>query len=213
MNSRVSGTRTGSRDLRHDGIGTRKRWLMQGRLRTILKSGRGGRLWRVLTAVLILTNTFPASRPCLASHIRTHRPHATAIHSEATLGPTWIRFLNGGQALWAVVKPPPIPSHLVLARQNGFLVETPFVDYLYWRRSLNPARFDLFHRTLGPALGQLTPPSATGVSATGITPQASTPPTTNAVPQNGVPEPSGLAIGLMLVGVALVLRHRHLNKG
>src|SRR5262249_50627198 len=35
---------------------------------------------------------------------------------------------------------------------NGILPNTPFVNYLLWRRSLNPARFDFYHPRLGPLL-------------------------------------------------------------
>jgi len=37
---------------------------------------------------------------------------------------------------------------------NGLLPDTPFYNYMRWRRSLNPARFDHYHPNLGPALAE-----------------------------------------------------------
>jgi hypothetical protein len=129
--------------------------------------------------------------------------HAYRLATPEVLGPAWARFLAGGPTLWALVTPPRLPSGLELQYQNGALVETPFVDYLYWRRSLNPARFDHYHPNIGPALGQLTPPTTAvpGSTTTG------TPPI-NPQPQNGVPEPASLPLALSLVGAGLWWRRR-----
>jgi hypothetical protein len=136
--------------------------------------------------------------------------HASAIHSyanlklrtEASLGPAWQRFLTGGAALWAVVKPPPFPSGLVLAKSNGLLVETPFVTYLQWRRNLDPTRFDHYHPVVGPELAQLTTPAVT--IATNPTGQTLAPPSsTDPQPQTTVvPEPDAIVVALALGSAA-----------
>ena len=135
--------------------------------------------------------------------------HASAIHSdanltlrtEASLGPAWQRFLAGGAALWAVVKPPPFPSGLVLETSNGQVVETPFVTYLQWRRDLDPTRFDHYHPVVGPELAQLTTPAVT--TTTNPTSQTLVPPSsTDPQPQTVVPEPDAIVVALALGSAA-----------
>lgn len=101
---------------------------------------------------------------------------------------------------------------------NGLLPNTPFINYLRWRRSLNPARFDHYHPQWASALGNdsalraripPTPPSSvvqnppTAPAAQVITPSpiiASAPPSaasggngrgTPPPPGGGFPPPSG----------------------
>ncbi len=97
----------------------------------------------------------------------------------------------------------------VSAAATGVLPQTPIVQYLMWRRSLNPARFDFYHPRLGPILQQnlitSVPPTVGGEKITPPTPPV-TPPD-NPPPQ--VPEPSSLAIAVMLVSAAAwARRHR-----
>jgi len=149
---------------------------------------------------------------CRGSHIRSHRLHATTIHAQASQTVAWNQFLNGGPALWAVVKPPRFPSHISLAKQNGVLVDTPFVEYLNWRRNLNIARFDAYHRSIGPALAQLGIPKANSIATSGL--QSLTGPNslTNPVLQNSVPEPSSLAVAIAILGLSFGLRLRQAKQ-
>jgi hypothetical protein len=60
------------------------------------------------------------------------------------------------------------PIFRLLRPVNGLLPDWAFVDYLRWRWSLNPARFDFFHPTLGPwiqadLLLRQVPPATTPV--------------------------------------------------
>ncbi len=85
---------------------------------------------------------------------------------------------------------------------NGMLPDSAFVDYLRWRRSLNPTRFDYYHPTTGymlvrdevirasTPLTPLVPPRVVRPSV--VRPQVTNPPT--------VPEPSTLVIAVVLVG-------------
>ncbi len=95
------------------------------------------------------------------------------------------------------------------------LPATPYFDYLYWRRSLNPARFDYYHPWLGRAfqMEDLTrplcrPPAVGGEIITGpnqppkppvVIPQVTDPP--------AVPEPSSLLILGALFASGAYARH------
>jgi hypothetical protein len=132
--------------------------------------------------------------------------HAFRVATPDVLGPAWAQFLAGGPTLWADATPPSLPTGLILPYQNGALVETPFVDYLVWRRSLDPARFDQNHPKIAPALGQLIPPTTAVPGSTTI----GTPPI-NPQPQNGVPEPASLPLALSLIAAGLWWR-RHIGR-
>jgi hypothetical protein len=159
--------------------------------------------WTLVAATLLaLSHGLPARAG------RIHSNHLHGVRTEASLGPRWARFLAGGPALWSVVRSPKIPSGLVLAMQNGELVETPFVEYLLWRRSLNPARFDHYHPFVGPELGMLIPPPTTPVTPPGGTTSGGPPPV-NPQPENGVPEPTGLfAFATLAAWAAVIWRRR-----
>jgi hypothetical protein len=135
--------------------------------------------------------------PASASPIHRHR---IVVSSAQSLGPAWARFLEGGPSLWAVRKSPRFPSGLVLPTSNGKLVDTLFVDYLTWRRLLDPARFDHFHPNLAVSL---TAPRTTPVRSTSV--MARHP--FNPAPQN-LPEPSAFLLMFALFGVAFLFRAR-----
>ena len=69
-----------------------------------------------------------------------------------------------------------------------------FVQYLEWRRDLDPARFDRWHPIEGPILARVTPSTATPDPV--INPQPQTIPP-------AVPEPGSLTLSLALVGAGL----------
>jgi hypothetical protein len=120
---------------------------------------------------------------------------------------------------------------------NGILPLTPFYNYLRWRRSLNPARFDHFHPQLGlqlaedqllrsgalnpvctnmpvtPQLPQilLPPPSSTTTGGNGFPPPPfpQLPPTPPGPTGSSVPEPSALLLLIIGAGaIAPVLARR-----
>ena len=164
-----------------------------------------------LTATAILLLCPPGG----ASAIRTLRSHAPSFRTEASLGSSWNHFLIGGPTLWEAVRPPRFPSHLVLSMRNGNLVETPFLDYLVWRRNLNSARFDLVHPVIGPALGQLAPPAppVIPIAIPGGTTHGGGPGTSiNPVLEVGVPEPTSISTGLVVIAVAYGWRRRRFIK-
>jgi hypothetical protein len=174
--------------MRRDGLMTRHRVFQTG-LKTLLSLAVVGSI----------------SVSAQASPIRASSRVVTDIDS---LGPVWAQFLSFGPTFWAHHHAPPIPSGLILPTQNGLLVETPFVEYLSWRRSLAPARFDYYHPIIGPELGLLKPPTPTSTSTSTSTPTPSG--TTrggggkpvNPVLQSTVPEPGSILIAVVMVGSA-----------
>jgi hypothetical protein len=81
----------------------------------------------------------------------------------------------------------------------------PMINYLMWRRSLRPGRFDRYHPRLGPTLAQLlSQPVAPSVPQAFVPTPASPAPTPNpgpAAPQMvepSVPEPSTWLLALLM---------------
>ena len=114
----------------------------------------------------------------------------------------FVRFLEAGPDTWALMSPR-IPRGLRLTTDStGALPSGAFVDYLLWRRDLNPTRFDSFHRRLAPLLA--TPqilPSPQVPPIVPPTPQVIPPPLVPPSRQQ-VPEPSSwlTAVALTMVG-------------
>jgi hypothetical protein len=111
--------------------------------------------------------------------------------------------LAGSHHVWPLhVK---IPMGIRLVVVNGLLPDNPLVEYLRWRRSLNPARFDHWHPRIGPMLA--TDVRVRESLCTHLEPQVVVPPRT--VPNRPVthaPEPSTAGISLVLVAWAALAR-------
>src|SRR4051794_36474959 len=116
-------------------------------------SQRLRREWIPLGAALLLI--FPAL-PAQATPIRhqsvTHPALPRDLHA-------WVNFLGGGESLWARKHAPPVTAHVrqLIAQELSTTnpASTLMVQYLTWRRDLNPQRFDRWHPTLGPELQNL----------------------------------------------------------
>lgn len=164
-----------------------------------------GRSCRCLWVLLGLLGIGLVTGSATASPIRRHR--IIVVRNVDSLGSAWAHFLEGGPTRWAAVQSPRFPSGLLLPTTNGQLIDTPFVDYLDWRRSLNPRRFDHYHPFIGPALGNLIPPTNL---TTPIPPPSSISsagePSVNPAPQIGTPEPGSLAMSLTLIGAGILWR-------
>jgi hypothetical protein len=118
----------------------------------------------------------------------------------------WNNFLAGGESEWSTTPPPPITLtikiEMVQALESSDPLGTPMVQYLEWRRNLDPARFDHWHPEMGPVLGSLQPPTTTTTTPT-VNPQPQTlPPPLH----QEVPEPGTMAIGVGLVAGSLIWR-------
>ncbi len=143
------------------------------------------------------------ARQVQAQHLRAQHVLAPHVAAEQLLsarqttaadppvnGPgvfAWENYISHGPAYWLGVHAPTI-TRAVAAWMYSTVREAdpfsdPMTDYLYWRWSLDPARFDHYHPWLGPALGGLTPPSSSPSPSTG--PAAQT-----IQPENTIPPPS-----------------------
>src|SRR5258708_38258805 len=85
--------------------------------------------------------------------------------SPITIQNEWTSFLEGGKAEWTTTSPPPITlrikEEMVEALASASPTSTLFVQYLEWRRDLDPARFDHWHPEMGPVLQTLATTPAT----------------------------------------------------
>jgi hypothetical protein len=88
------------------------------------------------------------------------------------------------------------------------LPDTPLVQYLQWRRSLNPARFDANHPSLARAVGGVVIVAPTDPPVIPINPN---PGTVQPPPVIGpeIPEPSTLLIAATLAGLGIWFRRSH----
>ena len=163
-----------------------------------LQSGRFASPRSLVAALAVIA--FFQGTPSEASPIRNRSLHVKEVHaSTVSSGLNWQEYLNGGVSMWSAAKPPRIPSGIRLASVNGRLVETQFVDYLLWRRSLDPIRFDAHHPNISGPLAQILVPPATPIE-----PPASIPPQGQVV----VPEPKPLWMAIIFSGIGFVLVHR-----
>jgi hypothetical protein len=101
----------------------------------------------------------------------------------------WTNYLSAGPQLWSTKHAPSFTPAIKSTIWQVLKTDTqdqslsnPMIDYLLWRRSLNPQRFTANHARLSPALAQLlSAPS---------TPPGVPPPTYTPVPQTTTPTPT-----------------------
>jgi hypothetical protein len=109
------------------------------------------------------------------STMHTHSVSASSVHSRSSDLSSWANYVLAGPSVWSTVHAPPVTlsvrETMAQALESPDPTSNPYVDYLIWRRSLDPSRFDDWHPVIGPMLQQLitsTPSSSLALS----TPQA-----------------------------------------
>jgi hypothetical protein len=147
----------------------------------------------------------------------------------------WTHYLAQGPQLWNKTHGPTVSPAIKSTIWAVLKTDTqaqslanPMIEYLLYRQSLHPKRFDTFHPKLGAALNQLlnspTPPTSvppptyppvpvSTVASQGVAPPSTLiPPSPQSVPQNitppAIPEPSSLIIALGMTGCGLWWRQR-----
>jgi hypothetical protein len=163
--------------------------------------------------------------------------HASSMTSLAV----WDRYLEGGPSLWARVAPPDITNNIHVVMWEGLRgadpAANPDVQYLLWRQSLDPPRFDHYHPRVAAALQSLLPaatsapspsaspapeaeqaggppPATTGSTPPPVTPppatgpESLTPPPSDSPPPAAIPEPETLPMALILIAAGLWWRFR-----
>ncbi len=137
----------------------------------------------------------------------------------AAINEAWTNFLAGGPQTWATTHAPAFTPavrstiwQVLKTDTEAQSIANPMIEYLEWRRSLDPTRFTSYHPNLSPALAQLLssaslptnvpPPTYTPVPETTTAPQAlsSSPP--------AVPEPSSLLLAVAMTGWGIWRRRR-----
>ena len=114
---------------------------------------------------------------------------------------------------WQWPEHPHVPTALRIAVDHGFLPQTPFTNYLKWRQSLDPARFDYYHPRVAYLLSleNVSTPAivSTPVVPPVVQPQAQTitpPPLLPPQAQTVVPEPGSLSVALAMIASAAAAR-------
>lgn len=134
-------------------------------------------------------------------------------------------FLKGGPSHWAQSNPPRFPFGLSIVNRDGTLKKDLVVEFLTWKRDLDPTQFDSRHPKIAHLfqaqqeqlaslplnpVAPLSPSQPTGSSLPVLTPPVtgtiSEPPSAVSVQQDQfaapVPEPSAVFTALALFGLA-----------
>lgn len=114
---------------------------------------------------------------------------------------------------WQWPDHPHVPSALRIAVDHGFLPQTPFTNYLKWRQSLDPERFDYYHPRVAYLLS-LENVSAPAIVSTPVVPPVTAPQAQTITPppllppqaQTVVPEPGSLSVALAMIASAAAAR-------
>jgi hypothetical protein len=138
--------------------------------------------------------------------------------SEAQTFEAWTNFLAAGPQTWSTTHAPAFTPavestiwQVLNTDTQAQAIANPMIDYLEWRRSLDPTRFTSYHPNLSPALEQLL--SSPPLPGTSTAPQvlsrpATTPLSGQPVAPPAVPEPSSLLLAAAMTGWGIRWRHR-----
>ena len=185
-----------------------------------------GRTWMVRLFPLVLTGVLLfGMQPLQAAAIKK----LVLTSSEARTFEAWTKFLAGGTQTWSTTHDPPFSPAIESTIWQVLNTDTPaqalsnpMIEYLEWRRSLDPTRFTSYHPNLSPALAQLLSspslptnvptPTYTPVSETTTAPQVLSSPATHSGAQTvsppAVPEPSSLLLTAAMTGWGIWWRHQ-----
>jgi len=137
--------------------------------------------------------------------------------SEVKTFKAWTNFLADGTQTWSTTHAPPITPAIKSTIWDVLKTDTvaeaisnPMIEYLEWRRSLDPSRFTAHHPNLSPALAQLlsSPSLPSGVPPPTYTPVPETPTDAQTVSPPAVPEPNTLLLAAAMTGWGIWWRRR-----
>jgi hypothetical protein len=186
---------------------------------------RPGRPARIGLCLLLLGMGWLFSVPAQAAPVRRY----TVPAGELPVFRAWSNHLSAGPQVWSTRRPPPFTPGIqstiwqVLRTDSpAQALNNPMIDYLLWRRSLNPVRFDSNHSRLGPSLSQLLtlqpPTTSPGLPPPNAVPQVpaptrpqtvESPPIISPRPQEPpapIPEPSSLLVAVGILGFGVMYR-------
>lgn len=189
---------------------------------------RGVRAFGVCVAVMGWVST--AGKEAGAAAIHRHHAHPTAALASAHVGAMpaaelhvfreWSRYLYEGPRVWRRVEHPPYThavKQAVLAslRTDAATNADPMVNYLMWKRRIDPRRFAHYHprvarRLRRIAMARSSPvlaPTSSGTPTTGRSSGGS--PSTHHSPGSSreylIPPPSAPEPGMLLVAAGMTL--------
>jgi hypothetical protein len=135
--------------------------------------------------------------------------------SEVRTFEAWTNFLAAGTQTWSTTHAPAFTPaiestiwQVLKTDTTAEAIANPMIEYLEWRRSLDPTRFASYHPNLSPALAQLL--SSPSLPA-GVPPPTSTPGTptgAQTVYPPAVPEPSSVLLAAAMTGWGIWWRQR-----
>ncbi len=189
-----------------------------------IRSRMGRCFLMVLTAGLLL-----GSRTSEAASTKTKKLDLTP--SEVQTFEVWTKFLAKGTETWSTTHAPPFTPavestiwQVLKTDSQAQSLSNPMIQYLEWRRSLDPTRFTSYHPNLSPALAQLlsSPSLPAGVPPPTYTPVPQVSPQTVSEPSGtpatssgaqtvsppAVPEPNSLLLATTMTGIAIWWRRR-----
>jgi hypothetical protein len=184
--------------------------------------GRSGMVWLFL--LVLLGNGMFGLQPLHAATTKKF----VLTPSEAHVFQVWTNYLAQSPQTWSTTHAPAFTPaikstiwQVIKTDTQAQALANPMIDYLLWRRSLNPTRFSSNHPNLSPALAQLLtsptipptvpPPTYTPVPQTATAPQVVSAPLTSAaqtVAPPAVPEPSSLLLAAAMTGWGIWWRRR-----
>jgi len=150
-----------------------------------------------------------------------HRDHERLDAQEASLARTgmfrsWSEYLMGGPSVWSSVIHPPVTPGVESAIWKAIRTDpgetSPWIEFLVYKQSLDPARFAHYHPKLSPALDRLSASPTAAQTLNPDSPTTSTGGTTAPLTEaQQIPEPATwlLAIGMAGWG-AWCRRHKRI---
>jgi hypothetical protein len=156
------------------------------------------------------------SRLASASPIKAHRDHEAAILAVRTEHGSWSAYLLAGPKLWSTQIHPRVTADVRTSIWHALGSDapesTPWVRFLLWKQSLDPARFARNHPHVAPVLNRI---SATKNLITPVTQSDTTTPPSTTTPLTqpqtltpAMPEPRPWLLALGMTGWGLWWRRR-----
>jgi hypothetical protein len=171
-----------------------------------------GRYWCLaLIAGALAVAAGPAQASPIHKHVKeTEESAHIAAMASAGAYRTWSEYLTGGPSVWSTVIHPPVTPSVESAIWKAIRTDpgesSPWVQFMLYKQSLDPARFAFFHPKVSVALDRLS--KATTTRAQFVSPPATMPSGSTTSPTEGqsitsIPEPATwlLAMGLTWWGV------------
>jgi hypothetical protein len=180
------------------------------------RAGRRRKCCSLIGIALVVTGwSLLASEPVAASPIKRSHHRDQASIEERDVTRSWSAYLLAGPKLWSSTIHPSVTADVRTsiwhALRTDAVESNPWVRFLLWKQSLNPARFARNHPHVAPVLDRIRaekvipdvapppPPSPPSITPPVTEPQTITP---------AVPEPGPWLLALGMTGWGLWWRGR-----